>query len=1181
MKIFIGALILLSSCKEDNTLFSELSPRTTGIHFSNRINENDSVNILDNEYVYNGGGVGIADFNQDGLPDVYFTGNMAGNKMYLNQGNFRFSDITDISQTGGDDRWCSGTAIADINGDGLPDIYVCATFTNSPGPRTNLLYINQGNNKEGIPVFREMAAAYGLADTSYSTNAVFFDYDRDGDLDVYLLVDKVDPEGLPNKYHYKIRDGSSEGTDKLFRNDPDTSLNHPVFTNVSREAGINIEGFGLGVHVTDINRDGWPDIYVTNDFISNDLLYVNNRNGTFTNRAGEYFKHTSFSAMGNDIADINNDGKMDIIALDMLPEDNFRKKMMLSPNNYSSYINTREYQYEYQYVRNTLQLNMGEVTGPDSLRKPLFSDIAYYSNIAATDWSWAPLVADFDNDGFRDLIITNGFPRDVTDHDFIAYRANTKNYAPKDLLLEQIPSVKLKNYAYRNNGDLTFSDETAAWGITKTSFSNGAAYADLDNDGDLDYIVNNINDSASVFRNNLDKSGSHHYLRVSLTGDGQNRQALGAVISLFYGDDKIQVHENTPYRGYLSSMESIVHFGLGTDTLVRKISITWPDGQVQTLHNVRTDQVLTVEKKADSSPAETDTAVDQHLFRDITSGTGISYRQEERDYIDFNVQVLLPHKFSQYGPALAVGDVNGDGLDDFFVGGSYGHSGSFFLQKKDGSFEAKELEPGADMHTKKQEDAGVLLFDADLDGDLDLYIAGGGFENPFGSANYHDRFYVNTGDGFFREDSVAIPASTVSKSCVKAADFDHDGDLDLFVGGRVIPEKYPMPAPSYILRNESTKGNPRFVDVTGEVAPDLAEAGLICDMLWSDFDNDGWPDMVLAGEWMPIMIMKNQMGRFMNITDSTGIRSSTGWWNSLVGGDFDNDGDIDYLAGNAGLNSFYKASPEHPARIYAGDYNHDGGFDAIPSLYLPDKKGRLQEFPAFGRDDMIKQMIGFKARYTNYNGYAIAPLHEVLTEDEIKNSLILEANTFSSSYLENKGGGKFEIRPLPVQAQMSSVFAMIADDVDDDGNLDVIINGNDFGIEISTGRYDAFHGLVLKGDGAGHFKVLQPGETGYLVPGDGKSLVRLLSASGEPLLIAGQNNGPLLVFEDVHSKKTIRPTPGDVSVYLTDKNNRTRKVEIYHGNSFYSQSGRYITAGSQIKSIRIVDQKGHERVVNF
>ncbi len=1179
---FFSAVFFIAGCNQDEKLFTLLSPKHTSIHFSNRITENDSVNILDNEYVYNGGGVAIADFNNDGLQDVYFTGNMVSNKLYLNKGDFKFQDVTEISNTTGNGKWCSGVAIVDINNDNLPDIYVCTTFTDYADSRTNILYVNQGNNSDGIPVFKEMAKEYGIADTTHSTNAAFFDYDLDGDLDLYILVDKVDPEGFPNKYHHKLVDGSSQGTDRLYRNDWNDSSQHPVFTNVSKEAGILIEGFGLGVHIADINRDGWPDIYVTNDYISNDLLYINNKNGTFTNRASEYFKHTSFSAMGNDIADINNDGLQDIIALDMLPEDNYRKKMMLNPNNYSSYQNTREFKYEYQYVRNTLQLNMGNRPGPDSLQHPVFSDIAFFANVSSTDWSWAPLVADFDNDGYKDIIVTNGFPRDVTDHDFIAYRNNTKNYAHKNDLLDAIPAIKLKNYAFRNNGDLSFSNVSAQWGIELPTFSSGAAIADLDNDGDLDYIVNNTNDSAHVFRNNLieQKAGKSNFIRIRLQDDLKNTEALGAFAEINYGQNKKQIVEQTPYRGYLSTAEPFIHFGLGEDSIVSEIKITWPDGKEQIINGVKANQVLKIKKGENLLIPEKNNFSDNTFFVETTASFGIQYQHKERDYIDFNVQKLLPHKFSQYGPAIAVADLNGDRLDDVFIGGSYGYSGKIYFQKPGGTFIEKDLYPGADMNNKQNEDAGVLLFDADNDGDNDLYIASGGFENEEGSVNYKDRFYINDGKGNFNLDTTAFPFSLISKSCVKAADYDKDGDLDLFVGGRVMRGKYPMPVSSFILRNDSEKDKVRFTDVTKEIAPGLLDIGLVCDMLWTDFNNDGWQDILLAGEWMPITFIKNDKGRFSQKDQFIHIPDSEGWWNSLAAGDFDNDGDIDYVAGNVGLNSFYKTSIANPVKIYANDYNNDGGYDAIPTLFLPDINGKLAEFPAYGRDDMIKQMIGFKARFTQYHQYATAPISSVLKKEEIEKSLILKANTFSSCYIKNIGEGKFEIYPLPLQAQLSSIFAMIADDVDDDNNLDIIICGNDFGTEIGTGRYNALNGLLLKGDGKGNFKSLSAEESGLYIPGDGKGLVYIKADDGSPKLLATQNQGALLAFSKKNKTRIIDVKPDDLNADYLFTDGSRRKQEFYFGSSFYSQSGRYIFLGNNIKSVSITNAAGTKKGIS-
>jgi hypothetical protein len=627
-------------------------------------------------------------------------------------------------------------------------------------------------------------------------------------------------------------------------------------------------------------------------------------------------------------------------------------------------------------------------------------------------------------------------------------------------------------------------------------------------------------------------------------------------------------------------MEPFIHFGLGQDTIVKKIKVTWPDGRIQWLNGIKSNQVITIERAPDLSLAEVENKNSQSLLRDITKSAGISYSHQDRDYIDFSVQKLLPHKFSQYGPALAVGDVNGDNLDDFFIGGSYGYSGKFFLQKAAGGFKEKYLFPEANSDNKQEEDGGALLFDAENDGDLDLFIASGGYENSKGSDNYVDRFYINDGKGNFIQDLQAIPASHLSKSCVKAADYDNDGDLDLFIGGRVMPENYPLPVSSFILRNDSKPGSAHFTDVTKDIAPALTEIGLVCDMLWTDFDNDGWTDIMLAGEWMPITILKNEKERFRNVTKSSGLDAMHGWWSSLTGGDFDNDGDIDYVAGNTGLNTFYKASKQYPVKIYAGDFNRDGGYDAIPSLYLPDRNNQLQEFPAFGRDDMIKQMIAFKARFTNYNSYAVATLDKVLTQSEMDQSLKLYADCLASCFIRNNGNGKFEMKRLPVAAQLSTVYAMVADDVDGDNNLDLIITGNDYGIEIGTGRYDAFNGLVLLGDGQGNFIPMASDKSGLYIPGDGKSLA-LLIAKDQPLLLAAQNLGPLFVFSKKTSCKAIHLLPGDRFADIQYADGKKRKEEFYYGNTFYSQSGRYVIACEGLQSITITDDKGKKRRASF
>ncbi len=719
-------------------LFRSVKSSGSGIHFNNKIVENDSINPLDVTNIYNGGGVGIGDFNNDGLQDIYFTGNLVSNKLYLNKGHLKFDDITKEAGVDGAGRWCRGVSVIDINNDGWMDIYVCVAMSKDPQKRQNLLYVNQGLDKNGVPVFKEMAAEYGLNDTTHSTMAAFFDYDNDGDLDMYLVVNEILPQINPSVYRPKITDGSFPSTGRLYRNDWNPVLKHPVFTNVTGQAGVTIEGYGHSVNIADFNNDGWKDIFVTNDFTSNDLLYINNHDGTFTDKASTYFKHTSANGMGQDVIDINNDGLPDVVELDMNPEDNYRKKMMLGSNNYITYQNNDRYNYQYQYVRNTLQLNNGpRLNAGDSVGDPIFTDIGFYAGIAQTDWSWCPLVTDFDNDGFRDIVITNGFPKDITDHDFISFRQGSTNIASKEFTLAQIPTVKLHNYAFHNNGNLTFSDVSEGWGLTTPTFSNGAAYADLDNDGDMDMIVNNINDEASVYENtsiNVEESFPH-YLAIKLKGDSLNINGLGTIIELHYGNNQ-QVYDQSPYRGYLSTMQIEPHFGLGNVKRVDSVVIKWQDGKEQIIKNVIVDQTLLVNKKdAKENYKWPLPVIDSNaLFKDVTASVKVNYIDRDSDFIDFNVQKTLPHKLSEYGPALAIGDVDGNGLDDIICGGSYYRSTVIFLQQHDGTFVKKSLLKGKDTLNKNATDESVLLFDADGDGDLDMYISSGGYQ---GARNRH------------------------------------------------------------------------------------------------------------------------------------------------------------------------------------------------------------------------------------------------------------------------------------------------------------------------------------------------------------------------------------------------------------------------------------------------------------
>lgn len=1176
--------ILFSACKNDKHLFQQIDSGHSNIHFNNQITESDSVNVLDLSNVYNGGGVGIADFNKDGLQDIYFTGNTVSNKLYLNKGDFQFEDITAEAGVDGNGKWSRGVAVDDINNDGWPDIYVCATIRKNPEQRKNLLYINQGADSKGIPHFKEMAKEYGFNDTMHSTMAAFFDYDNDGDLDMYLVVNEIVDANTPNYFHKLKTDGSFPSSGHLYRNDWSESLRHPVYTDVTKQAGVGTEGYGHGVNIADINGDGWKDIYVTNDYLPNDLLWINNHDGTFSEHLSDYFKHTSSNAMGIDINDVNNDGLEDVIVLDMNPEDNYRKKMMLNANSYQTYINSNLFNYNYQYVRNTLQLNQGRrVNQNDSVGDPIFSDVAFYAGVAETDWSWAPLVVDFDNDGYRDIIVTNGFPKDVTEHDFVAFRNKAFNLVSKKELLKQIPEVKRHNYAYRNNGSVHFSDVSEAWGLSVPTFSNGAAYADLDNDGALDMVINNINDEAMVYRNtsrDADKE-NNHYLHIQFTGDSLNKDGLGAIVEIHYDSGKVQVYDNTPYRGYLSTVESGAHFGLGKNKTIDSVIVKWPGGKMQVLSTVQADQKLTV-KFADAKVPYSwnhPLLATNAIFKDITDSAKVNFIQQERDFIDFNIQKLLPHKFSEYGPALAVGDIDNNGFDDIIVGSSFYYSEKLFFQQADGKFIQKDLLTLKDTSEKRFEDEGILLFDADGDGDLDLYIASGGYEGQHQTPVYRDRLYVNDGKGNFFIDTAALPMNLTSKFCVRAADFDHDGDLDLFISGRVDPGNYPKPVSSFIYRNDSKNGAIRFTDVTATVAKDLLNIGMVCDAIWTDFDNDGWQDLVLAGEWMPITFLKNDKGTFKNVTDASGVDKQKGWWNSIAAGDFDNDGDIDYIVGNLGLNSFYRTSEQYPVRVYAKDFDNNGIYDMIPSLYLPDIDGKKKEFPAFTRDDLLKQVNAMRKKYPTYKSYAISGMDQVLTEQERKDVLLLDANNFQTSFLRNDGHGKFTITALPYQAQLSVINGMVVDDFDGDGNLDIVMNGNDYGTEVSVGRYDALNGLLLKGDGKGNFAPQSILQSGIFIPGNGKGLVKLRSASGRCLLAAGQNRGPVKIFELKKNITTLPMQPTDISAFIKLKSGQTRKLELYFGSSFLSESGRFLNTDESMSSVEITNSKGNKRLV--
>ena len=1148
--IYISFLLIFCisfySCKTKST-FELISSENSGIDFNNQIVDNDTLNILTYEYLYNGSGVGLGDFNGDGLLDVFFSGSQVDSKLYLNQGDFTFSDISKSAGINTKGRWCSGVSVVDINADGLSDIYVSATMKNAAKDRENLLFVNQGI-KNGLPTFKEMATEYGINDSGYSEHAAFFDYDRDGDLDLYVLVDVIDE--FPALFRPKVTDGSYPNTDRLYRCDWSEALNHPVYTNVSKEAGITIEGFGLGVAICDMNQDNWPDIYVTNDYVSDDLLYINNKNGTFTDQSKKYFKHTSLTAMGNEVGDVNNDGLADVVALDMLPKNTERKKQLAPPNNYQTYLNSDKFGFTYQYMRNTLQLNAGNQA--DGTTKP-FHEISLLAGIAESEWSWCPSLADFDNDGYRDLFVTNGYPRDVTDRDFMLYRANTLQLSSPALMLDQIPVIKISNYAYRNRGDLTFEDVTEKWGLSIPSFSNGAAYGDLDNDGDLDYIVNNINDKAFVYRNNSreqqpDKS---HFLRIKFKGDQGNLMGYGAKIEGLYSNGERFYYENTPYRGYLSSVEPVAHIGLGTKRKLKEIRIIWPNDRMQVIKNPGMDKILTVSMASAKEPYRTLFDAEKPIVKDISEELNLVDLHNEYDFIDYNYQNLMPFKLSQLGPGLSAGDVNGDGLEDFFQGGAKFYSGIFYLQDPAGKFHAKPLEKDISLPKKLGEDLGSLLVDFDQDGDLDLYIARGGNEDKVGAASFQDVIYINDGKGNFSLHTTALPVFTESNAAVRASDFDHDGDLDLFVAGRNVPFQYPKSTTSRLLKNESVKGHIKFVDVTQTLARDLMHVGLMCDGIWSDYDGDGWQDLIIAGEFSDIKILKNAHGRLTPL-QQTGLEGISGIWTSLASGDFDHDGDMDYVAGNMGKNTLLRANAKQPVDIWHGDLDGNGVYDLFPFVYFQTADGKMASASLFGKDDVHKMLNQTRQRWIYYKDFGKVTQENFFTAPEKEKASKISMQENASLWIENVGDGTFKTHQLPMMAQISAMNGIQVKDINQDGHLDILYVGNNYANEVFIGRYDASNGGILLGNGKGEFTY--SGNSGLFVPEDAKSLISIDLGKKGLAFIASQNRGKMHAFTPVTQAWTRVNVPKGIQGFVYQFKGQQQRVEWTYGSSYLGQS---------------------------
>lgn len=1160
-RISLYSLALISfllSCKKDETLFVLKSPEETGIDFNNQIIESDTFNILTDEYIFNGGGVSVADFDQNGLPDLFFTGNQVSNRLYLNEGKFKFKDISESAGIMATEKWCTGSVVVDINGDGWLDIYVATAMKKGPGERNNLLFVNQGKDASGAISFKEMAADYGIADSGNSMGAAFLDYDLDGDLDLYVLNNEQ-LTAKPTNFRPKVTDGSAINNDSFYRNNGDGT-----FTNVTIEAGITIEGFGLGLLVADLNNDGWPDLHVSNDYITNDILYINNQDGTFSNKTKENLRHQSQFSMGSDIADFNNDALPDLITIDMLGEDNYRKKTTIGKNVYQTYINNEQFGYEYQYVRNMLHLNNGPGIP--------FSEIGLMAGVYQTDWSWAPLFGDVDNDGLRDLLITNGFPRDITDKDFANYRADVGSIASTRQLLDSIPIVKIPNYAYRNTGNLKFEDQGAQWGLSLPSFSNGAALVDLDSDGDLDYVVNNIDDPAFVFENRLNQREiAPNYLRVKLKGSAKNPQGLGAKVVLKLGAGNQLYQEMQTVRGYMSSLEDVLHFGLDSVSKISELWVVWPDGKESILSNVQSNQVLTIDyasaKSGKNSTAVLDLGGVHQLLSEVSEELGISFIHQEMDKIDFNVQRTLPHKLTQFGPALAVGDLDGNGKEDLIIGSASGYSPVWYAQQDGGGFVQKELLPGEDPIF---EEAGILVFDIENDGDQDLYLVSGSSEFLPDAAEYLDRIYLNDGKGNFTLDK-NFSSVKGNGSSVRGADFDGDGFLDLFVGGRTPIGKFPLPEKSYLLKNQSGQ----MTDVTDQVAPGLREAGMVTDAVWSDVNGDGMIDLVVVGELMSITVFVNQGGKFEKLTN-TGLENQLGWWNSIATADFDQDGDVDWVVGNLGANNSHHPTQDKPVKIYAKDFDNNGSVDPVSFAFYKDKPGGTYiSYPSHFWDDLNGQSPMFRRKFDRYKYFARSTEETFFTEEEKKEVQILTGNFDRTVWVENLGQGKFAVHELPILAQIAPTNGIVSDDVNGDGFSDILLVGNDYGNEIFIGRLDASVGLLLLGDGKGNFKPVNPRESGFVVPGDAKALVKLSPDQGSPIYFASQNRGKLLAFKTQNAEaKTLSFGQEAMALILELENGKRQRVDLSFGSGFGSQSTREVTLPKGAKSAVMIDYKG-------
>ena len=1086
-------LFLLLSCSKDQTLFKLLDSKKTGITFNNLITETDEFNILTEEYIFNGGGIAVSDFNNDGLPDLFFTGNMVSNELYLNQGNLTFKNSTVNAQLKSDGFWSTGVAIVDINADGWMDLYIAVAMHDNN--RRNRLYVHQGLDDKGLPVFKEQAEQYGIADPGNSMGAAFIDFDQDGDLDLYVLNNEQN-ESIPTNYRKKIIDGSAPSNDKLYKNN-----GNGTFTEVTLEAGIVYEGFGLSVTPVDINKDQWVDLYITNDYLTNDLLYINQKDGTFKNEIQNYLLHQSKFSMGSDASDFNNDGYTDLITLDMLGESHERRKTTISKSFFFQNVLNKKWGYQDQHMRNMLFKNNGS-------QLP-FTEIGQFSGVYQTDWSWSPLFADFDYDGNRDLFITNGFPRDITDMDFANYRLDYGTYTPIKTLLDSIPIVKIPNYAYKNKGDLTFEDVSDHWGLGQASFSNGAVFSDLDRDGDLDYVVNNINDVAFVFENTLvKKEGFPNYLQLELKGSKTNPNALGAKVVLRLSDGSLQYQEQQISRGYMSSVDPVLYFGLGASNQIEKLEVLWPDGSISSVEHPKSNSRIQLsQQEAIKTESLTFPFIEKEQklpYREVSENYGINYYHEEGNVQDFFKQRLLPHKLSQNGPCLAVGDINGDELEDFIVGSASGYAPQVYIQNQSSTFKSEPLYTKQDA--LKYEVESMALFDVDLDGDLDLYLVSGGNQFDAGDAGYLDRLLINDGRGNFTFDNTRLPEIKANGCVVRPVDFDLDGDMDLFVGGHNKPGAFPLADPSFLLKNNEGY----FEDVTEEMLPSFQPFGIVTDAQWADINQDGRKDLILVGEYSPVVVLLNLKEGFQKLK-SPDLDAASGLWRALEISDFDNDGDFDFLLGNLGKNNMFSISPETPMVISTRDIDKNGSVDPLIFNAQQNSKGDWEMFPAQFWDNLTQQSPVFRQEFNTYRDFSKATMEYYQKKGFLVKDSILSARYDDSKWLENLGDGNFKLHSLPQELQLGPINDFL--EFGTEANRTLFVIGNDFGGAPFEGNSDALQGSILKWNSTGDPEILSAQDSGFHVFGDAREMNKLHLGNGKTLILVTQNQGKLLAFE--------------------------------------------------------------------